>query len=69
MATTQVFLPIKLHGQKGYSPWIAKKLGMTDQLTLHFLKCTKLVLIFISQPCRDRTFSSNLANTDIIYSL
>ena len=36
---TPLFLPGKSHGQRnlvGCSPWYCKKLGRTEQLTLHF---------------------------------
>ena len=41
MATTPVFLPGELHGQKsvaGYSPWGCKELDMNEQLTLSLSK-------------------------------
>ena len=39
MATSLVFLPGELHGQRslaGYSPWGCKELGMTERLTLSY---------------------------------
>ena len=40
MATTPVFLPEELHGQRslvGYSPWGRKELDKTEQLTCSLL--------------------------------